>query len=169
MIFSCFSAACSFLMSQTPELTHVSVGDTVQLKCTFENKVSYCYSAVVWQKLNLRTGKLTPVMSGSHQHDEKTCVLTLTNVMTKDSGLYYCISHHNSMAIVGSGSRVIVTGKSGVKSHQLFYGSRSLYQMTFCCDMCCRSLCCGTRTVHLILSIRHWLIIGSTAVSGDRG
>ncbi|XP_056110520.1 uncharacterized protein LOC130087971 isoform X1 [Rhinichthys klamathensis goyatoka] len=110
---------CSFLVSQSPDLTHVSVGDTVQLRCSFEHKVSYCYSAVTWQKLNLRTGKLTPTRSGSQsdslQHDDKTCVVTLTNVKQNDSGLYYCISHSNAMAIVGSGSRVIVTDHSVVQ------------------------------------------------------
>ncbi|XP_056110523.1 immunoglobulin kappa light chain-like isoform X2 [Rhinichthys klamathensis goyatoka] len=118
----CMSASqttCSFLVSQSPDLTYVSVGDTVQLRCTFEHKVSYCYSAVTWQKLNLRTGKLTPTRSGSQsdllQHDDKTCVVTLTNVKQNDSGLYYCISHSNSMAIVGSGSRVIVTDHSVVE------------------------------------------------------
>ncbi|XDV34527.1 hypothetical protein PO909_004680 [Leuciscus waleckii] len=134
-ILSCFCmfashTTYSFLLSQSPDLTHVSVGGTVQLRCTFENRVSYCYTAATWQKLNLRTGKLTPARSGSQtdllQHDDKTCVVILRDVTKNDSGLYYCISHQNSMAFIGSGSRVIVTGKSGVKSHQLFYGSRSL-------------------------------------------
>ncbi|XDV34522.1 hypothetical protein PO909_004676 [Leuciscus waleckii] len=123
-ILSCFCmfashTTYSFLLSQSPDLTHVSVGDTVQLRCTFENRVSYCYSAATWQKLNLRTGKLTPARSGSQtdlpQHDVKTCVFTLTNVSQNDSGLYYCIGQYNSMAIIGNGSRVIVTDHSVVE------------------------------------------------------
>ncbi|XDV34526.1 hypothetical protein PO909_004679 [Leuciscus waleckii] len=116
---SALQTTYSFLLSQSPDLTHVSVGDTVQLRCTFEHRVSYCYSAATWQKLNLRTGKLTPARSGSQtdllQHDDKTCVATLKDVTKNDSGLYYCISHQNSMAFIGSGSRVIVTDPSVVE------------------------------------------------------
>ncbi|XP_077052630.1 uncharacterized protein LOC143702551 isoform X2 [Siphateles boraxobius] len=116
---SALQTSYSFLLTQSPDLTHVSVGDTVKLRCTFEHRVLYCYSAATWQKLNLRTGKLTPSRSGSQsdllQRDYKTCVVTLTNVTQKDSGLYYCIGIYNSMSIVGSGSRVIVTDHSVVE------------------------------------------------------
>ncbi|KAK7124759.1 hypothetical protein R3I94_018970 [Phoxinus phoxinus] len=123
-ILSCFyvfasHTSCSFLLAQSPRLTHVSVGETVQLTCPFEQRVPYCYSAVTWQKLNLRTGELTPTRSGSQsdllQRDVTTCVVTLTNVKQNDSGLYYCIAHQTSIAIVGSGSRVIVTDPSVVE------------------------------------------------------
>ncbi|XP_067281777.1 uncharacterized protein [Pseudorasbora parva] len=112
---------CSFLLDQSPELIHVSVGGTVQLRCTFEQKVQYCYNTASWQKLNLRTGKLTTARFESHNpHDDKTCVLTITKLTLNDSGLYYCFGHLSTMAIIGSGSRVIVTDHSVVELSILY-------------------------------------------------
>ncbi|XP_059412745.1 immunoglobulin kappa light chain-like isoform X2 [Carassius carassius] len=66
--------------------------------------------------MNLRTGKLTTVKTNSEnnvlQSDGKTCVLTLKHVTKTDSGMYYCMSSSNEMAVVGNGTRVIVKDQS---------------------------------------------------------
>ncbi|XP_058608567.1 immunoglobulin kappa light chain isoform X1 [Onychostoma macrolepis] len=127
MLCSCFFASHtthSFILTQSPGLTHVSVGGFVELRCMFEQSVQYCYSSAAWEKLNLRTGKLMTV-STNHENivrkpDGKTCILTLINLTKKDSGMYYCISHYNHMAVVGNGSRVIVTDRSEPKLSILY-------------------------------------------------
>ncbi len=96
----------------------------MELRCTFEHTVSYCHTAATWQKLNLWTGKLTPVKTSSQPdvtNDDRTCVVVIKNVTPDDSGLYYCISFFNTMAVIGNGTRVIVTGKSRVKCHLHFF------------------------------------------------
>ncbi|XP_017207906.1 uncharacterized protein [Danio rerio] len=132
LICSCFSASQTingFLQFQSPALAHVSVGGSVELRCTFEQKVQYCFNAVLWQKLNLRTGQFMTVISPHENHvlglDGNSCVLTLNNLTTKDSGLYVCISHFNSMAMIGNGSRVIVTRDDSrtVPELSIFYWS----------------------------------------------
>ncbi|KTF77928.1 hypothetical protein cypCar_00044332 [Cyprinus carpio] len=106
----------SFFLTQSPVLTHVSVGGSVELRCIFEHTIIYCYISAAWEKLNLRTGKLTTVKTSNEnnvrQHDRKTCVLTLNSVTKKDSGKYFCMSQFNQMAVIGNGSRVIVSDHS---------------------------------------------------------
>uniref|UniRef100_A0A672PI69 Immunoglobulin domain-containing protein n=1 Tax=Sinocyclocheilus grahami TaxID=75366 RepID=A0A672PI69_SINGR len=125
LLLFCFAATHSFVLTQSPGLTHVSVGGSVELRCIFEQTVRYCFNAAAWEKLNLRTGKLTAVNTNHEnkvrQHNDKTCVLILNNLTKKDSGMYYCIGHYNQMAMIGNGTRVIVTGKSAVKSHHTFF------------------------------------------------
>ncbi len=103
------------------------------------------------------------------QHD-KTCILTLNNLTKKDSGMYYCISHHNQMAVIGNGSRVIVTG-IGLNLEwnliTLFLGSKLLKQATFWLAVLCYSSF-WTKTIHLIHTTRNWLVIRVwSAVSRD--
>uniref|UniRef100_A0A8C1A5D8 Ig-like domain-containing protein n=1 Tax=Cyprinus carpio carpio TaxID=630221 RepID=A0A8C1A5D8_CYPCA len=99
-----FAATHSFFLTQSPVLTHVSVGGSVELRCIFEHTIIYCYISAAWEKLNLRTGKLTTVKTSNEnnvrQHDRKTCVLTLNSVTKKDSGKYFCMSQFNQMAVI---------------------------------------------------------------------
>ncbi|XP_016360518.1 uncharacterized protein LOC107702647 [Sinocyclocheilus anshuiensis] len=122
-IFS-FAATHSFTLTQSPGLTHVSVGGSVELRCIFEQTVRYCFNAAAWEQLNLRTGKLTTVNTNHEnkvrQHNDKTCVLTINNLTKKDSGMYYCIGHYNQMAMIGNGTRVIVTDHSEPELSILF-------------------------------------------------
>uniref|UniRef100_A0A8C2DV76 Ig-like domain-containing protein n=1 Tax=Cyprinus carpio TaxID=7962 RepID=A0A8C2DV76_CYPCA len=108
-----FAATHSFVLTQSPVLKHVSVGSSVELRCIFEQPVTYCYMSAAWEKLNLRTGKLTTVKTiqenNVRQHDGKTCVLTLNSVTKKDSGMYFCMSQFNQLTMIGNGSRVIVS------------------------------------------------------------
>uniref|UniRef100_A0A8C2EJV9 Ig-like domain-containing protein n=1 Tax=Cyprinus carpio TaxID=7962 RepID=A0A8C2EJV9_CYPCA len=114
----------SFVFTQSPRLTHVSVGGSIELRCIFDQTVNHCYKAAVWEKFNLRTGKLMTVNTNNQnnvqKHSDKICILTLKNLNKTDSGMYYCMSHYNQLAMIGSGSRVIVTGKSAIKSHHTF-------------------------------------------------
>ncbi|XP_052439623.1 uncharacterized protein LOC127978768 isoform X2 [Carassius gibelio] len=119
LLCSCFLASNttqSFILTQSPGLTLVSVGGSVELRCIFEQTLRYCYTSAAWKKMNLRTGKLTTVNSSYEnnvlQPDGKTCVLTLKHVTKTDSGLYYCMSKVNDMAVIGNGSRVIVKDQS---------------------------------------------------------
>ncbi|XP_026144292.1 uncharacterized protein LOC113119218 [Carassius auratus] len=114
----------SFVLTQSPGLTLVSVGGSVELRCISEQLVRYCFTSAAWKKMNLRTGKLTTVNSSYEnnvlQPDGKTCVLTLKHVTKTDSGLYYCMSRFNDMAVVGNGSRVIVKDRSEPKLSILY-------------------------------------------------
>ncbi|XP_059411381.1 immunoglobulin kappa light chain-like [Carassius carassius] len=106
----------SFVLNQSPGLTLVSVRGSVELRCIFEQTLRYCYTSAAWKKMNLRTGKLTTVKTNYEnnvlQSDGKTCVLTLKHVTKTDSGMYYCMSSFNEMAVVGNGTRVIVKDQS---------------------------------------------------------
>ncbi|XP_042633135.1 uncharacterized protein LOC109106673 isoform X1 [Cyprinus carpio] len=54
------------------------------------------------------------------KHSDKICILTLKNLNKTDSGMYYCMSHYNQLAMIGSGSRVIVTDHSEPELSILF-------------------------------------------------
>lgn len=127
LVCSCISASHAmngYLQFQSPGLTQVSVRGSVELRCTFEQNVQYCFTAT-WHKLNLRTGQFKPVISTQENNvlsrDGKTCVLTLNNLTSKDSGLYVCISHYSSMPMIGNGSRVIVTRDDSVPELSILY------------------------------------------------
>ncbi|KAI7803764.1 hypothetical protein IRJ41_011345 [Triplophysa rosa] len=112
----------SSIVTQSPGLIHALVGNTIEIKCTLETIVNYCHSTVSWYKVNLRTYELTPTRFGSSivNSDDKTCTLTMTNLTLKDSGLYYCMSTHNSMTLMGNGTKVILTDHSIPKLSNLY-------------------------------------------------
>ncbi|XP_065150394.1 uncharacterized protein [Paramisgurnus dabryanus] len=118
----CISATHANILTQSPGLIHVSMGNTVKLKCTFENKVNFCYTTS-WYKINPRTNKLVPITyirSESDEEDDKTCILRIKNLTLKDSGMYYCNGQHNSITFIGSGSKVIITDHSEPKLSILY-------------------------------------------------
>ncbi|XP_065139541.1 uncharacterized protein [Paramisgurnus dabryanus] len=122
MLCFCISALNSNILTQSPGLIHVSMGNTVELKCTFEKKVDFCYTTS-WYKINPRTNKLVPITyirSESDEEDDKTCILKIKNLTPKDSGRYYCNGQHNSFTFIGSGSKVIVTDHSEPKLSILY-------------------------------------------------
>ncbi|XP_066531878.1 uncharacterized protein [Hoplias malabaricus] len=109
-----FKTSVSSVLLQSPEVVHVSVGDTFTLNCIHEMKVKYCYSTTTWHKVNPRTWKLSEVSSSSpdlnrQAADTKMCSLTVSKATLQDSGIYYCAGGYNLMGLVGNGSRVIVT------------------------------------------------------------
>ncbi|XP_043073288.1 uncharacterized protein LOC122323489 isoform X2 [Puntigrus tetrazona] len=156
LCISSLLTAHSLILTQSPGFKLVSVGASVELKCQFEQAFKYCFTAVTWQKLNLRTGELTTVdtihENKVDQLGDRTCVLTLNNL--KASAMYYCISQFNHMAMIGNGSRVIVTGHSEPKLSLVYTQEEERY------DLQC--LVSG-----LVPSqVRVFWMIGGTVVSG---
>ncbi|XP_073714265.1 immunoglobulin lambda-1 light chain-like [Misgurnus anguillicaudatus] len=118
----CISATHANILTQSPELIHVSVSNTVELKCTYENIVPFCHSTS-WYKINPRTNKLVPMTyspSDTSKQGDKTCILTIKNLTLKDSGMYYCSGQHSSLTFIGNGSKVIVTDQSEPKLSILY-------------------------------------------------
>ncbi|XP_066531610.1 immunoglobulin alpha-2 heavy chain-like [Hoplias malabaricus] len=117
LLFFCtytFRTSLSSMLLQSPEVVHVSVGDTFTLNCVHEFKVKYCYSTTTWHKVNPRTLKLTEVRSSipdlnKQTADTKMCSLTVSKATLQDSGIYYCAAGYHLMGLVGNGSTVIVT------------------------------------------------------------
>ncbi|XP_072530793.1 immunoglobulin kappa light chain-like isoform X2 [Salminus brasiliensis] len=105
----------SSVLTQSPGLLHVSVGDTFKLKCTHELPVAYCYSTTTWHRVDWRTGELQKLSKSSWtpntnpENNGKTCSLTISKATLQDSGTYYCTGLLNTIVLVGNGTRVIVT------------------------------------------------------------
>ncbi|XP_049332358.1 immunoglobulin kappa light chain-like isoform X1 [Astyanax mexicanus] len=116
----------SSVLDQSPGLLHVFVGDTFKVKCLHELPVSYCYSTTSWHKMDPRTGKLIQKLSQGPKTDQledngKTCSLTISNATLQDSGMYYCTGVHNLIALIGNGTRVIVTDRARFNPSIILY------------------------------------------------
>ncbi|XP_051991661.1 uncharacterized protein LOC127650345 isoform X2 [Xyrauchen texanus] len=100
-------------------LIYVSVDDTVEIRCVFDQIVQYCYSTATLYKVNLRNGELAPSRFSESNHpsmsNDKTCFFSLKKATLKDSGFYYCTSHQNSVVIIGNGTKMIVTEQISIK------------------------------------------------------
>ncbi|XP_051949385.1 immunoglobulin kappa light chain-like [Xyrauchen texanus] len=125
LLLFCISAlhtTLSFIVTQSPGLINVSVGHSIELRCIFDQTVRYCYSSAFWYKVNPRTGELTFLrfQPNTFMNNVKTCIVSIKEATLKDSGLYYCISHQNSLTVVGNGTKVIVTDRPTPKISILY-------------------------------------------------
>lgn len=59
----------------------------------------------------------------SNQQKE-TCAVTISDVTSADTGMYYCLAVHSSVSYFGNGSKLSVTGK---KAHNMISYHIGLY------------------------------------------
>ncbi|XP_046699600.1 uncharacterized protein LOC124381781 isoform X2 [Silurus meridionalis] len=115
----------SYVVIQSPEVIKASVNASFSLKCKRDQlQIEYCYSSISWFKLNLRTGKLSEARNtGDDQQEDnkRSCVRTIKNAQIQDSGTYYCVSLHEKMVFIGTGTRVIITDSVPLKPSVFLY------------------------------------------------
>ncbi|XP_072530791.1 immunoglobulin kappa light chain-like [Salminus brasiliensis] len=117
----------SSVLTQSPGLLHVSVGDTFQVKCIHEIPVMYCYSTTTWHRVDWRTGELKKLSTSSWtpntnpENNGKTCSLTISKATLQDSGMYYCTGLLNTVILFGNGTRVIVTDPARLDPSIIMY------------------------------------------------
>ncbi|XP_060760547.1 immunoglobulin lambda-1 light chain-like isoform X2 [Neoarius graeffei] len=113
----------SAVVTQSPEFITASVGDSFAITCTQDLPISYCYNSVTLHKVNPRTGKLTEARKNEEKLEDnrRSCTRTITDARVQDSGIYYCISMHDKIIFIGSGTRVVITDKSPLKPSIVLY------------------------------------------------
>lgn len=106
-----FAASLSSLLTQTPGSVQVQHGGTVTLTCSYHEVLTHC-DAITWVKIDQMTGEVrkeTRIRPVSNKQKE-ACTGTMTEVTSKDAGMYYCLALHSSVSYFGNGSKVSVTG-----------------------------------------------------------